>query len=86
MHCADVSFGVVNIVDIYNAISGVWTTATLSVARTKLTATSLPNYGLAIFAGGSSASYVSMSVIARGLCLGRFRVCGRGEVGCCCRC
>jgi hypothetical protein len=83
MRCAatDVTM-VLNTVDIFNAISGVWTTATLSVARADLAATSLPNYGLAIFAGGVGASYVSMTVISRGLCVGRFRVCGRGEVGC----
>ena len=68
---------VLNTVDIYNAISGVWTTATLSVARTSLTATSLPNYGLAIFAGGIGASYVLMAVIAREWCVGRGRVLDR---------
>ena len=45
----------VNTVDIFNATSGVWSTAALSVARQYLTATSLPNHGLAIFAGGASA-------------------------------
>ena len=38
--------------DIFNASSGRWSTAVLSVARWGLTATSLPNLGLAIFAGG----------------------------------
>jgi len=42
----------VNIVDIFNATSGIWTTAALSVARYYVAATSLPNDGLAIFAGG----------------------------------
>ena len=42
-------------VDIFNATSGIWTTAALSVARQGLAATSLPNEGLAIFAGGASA-------------------------------
>ena len=64
IRCADVSFNVVNTVDIFNATSGVWTTAALSVARYGLAATSLPNEGLAIFAGGQGASYVLMSVIA----------------------
>ena len=41
-----------NAVDIFNATSGLWTTAALSVARNDLAATSLPNQGLAIFAGG----------------------------------
>jgi len=39
-------------VDIFNAISGNWSTAELTVARSDLSATSLPNHGLAIFAGG----------------------------------
>ena len=44
----------VNTVDIFNARSGIWTTAALSVARYGLAATSLPNDGLAIFAGGTT--------------------------------
>jgi hypothetical protein len=56
--------GVFNTVDIFNATSGVWTTAALSVARYNLAATSLSNEGLAIFAGGQGASYVLMSVVA----------------------
>ena len=35
------------------ACPGAWSTAALSVARSYLAATSLPNQGLAIFAGGS---------------------------------
>jgi hypothetical protein len=45
-----------NVVDIFNATSGTWSTAALSVARYDLAATSLPNVGVAIFAGGYSAS------------------------------
>jgi hypothetical protein len=41
-----------NVVDIFNVRSGAWTTAALSVARYTLAATSLPNDGLAMFAGG----------------------------------
>jgi hypothetical protein len=42
-----------NAVDIFDATSGKWvSTAALSVARSSLAATSLPNQGLAIFAGG----------------------------------
>jgi hypothetical protein len=41
-------------VDIFNATSGAWSTAALSVARSELAATSLPNLGVAIFAGGAS--------------------------------
>ena len=56
-----------------SASPGTWTTAALSVARNFLAATSLPNEGLAIFAGGGGASYVLMSVItgARGRVWGR---------------
>ncbi len=43
-------------VDIFNATTGVWSTANLSEARWNLVATSLPNQGLAIFAGGVSTS------------------------------
>jgi hypothetical protein len=41
-----------NAVDIFNASSEKWSTAALSVARYMFAATSLPNQGLAIFAGG----------------------------------
>jgi hypothetical protein len=44
------------VVDIFNAMTGNWSTAVLSEARYWLAATSLPNQGLAIFAGGSSTS------------------------------
>jgi hypothetical protein len=43
-----------NAVDIFDATSGRWTTAALSVARSALATTSLPEQGLAIFAGGYS--------------------------------
>jgi hypothetical protein len=39
-------------VDIFDATSGHWTTAVLSVARRDFVAASLPEQGLAIFAGG----------------------------------
>jgi hypothetical protein len=45
------------VVDIFDASSGKWTTAALSVARMYLAATSLPNQGLAIFAGGYGLSF-----------------------------
>jgi hypothetical protein len=54
MHCtamSDVS-SVSAVVDIFNATSGTWSTAVLSVAQSRLAATSLPNLGVAIFAGG----------------------------------
>ncbi len=43
-------------VDIFNAITGNWSAANLSEARSYLAATSLPNQGLAIFAGGQGTS------------------------------
>jgi hypothetical protein len=53
MRCA-VGSGYSNAVDIFNVTSGAWSTAALSVARYALAATSLPNLGVAIFAGGGS--------------------------------
>jgi hypothetical protein len=50
--------GPTNVVDVFNARSRIWTTAALSVARHSLAATSLPNDGLAIFAGGIGAMVV----------------------------
>jgi hypothetical protein len=47
-----------NTVDIFNAISGRWTTAALSQALFFLAATSLPDQGLAIFAGGNTGMHV----------------------------
>jgi hypothetical protein len=55
MRCADGSSSAV--VDIFDASSGKWTTAALSVIRWYLAATSLPNQGLAIFAGGSGLCF-----------------------------
>jgi hypothetical protein len=45
-----------DVVDIFNVISGKWSTAALSIGRDFLAATSLPNHGVAFFAGGYSAS------------------------------
>ena len=44
--------------DIFDATSGRWTTAALSVATDGHAATSLPNQGLAIFGGGWNGTYV----------------------------
>ncbi len=41
-----------NVVDIFNATTGTWSVANLSQARVHLAATSLPNVGVAMFAGG----------------------------------
>ncbi len=43
-----------DVVDIFDGSSGRWSTANLSVARYYVSATSLPNQGLAIFAGGQT--------------------------------
>jgi hypothetical protein len=43
-----------NVADIFNVTAGTWSTAVLSQARARLAATSLPNAGVAIFAGGDS--------------------------------
>ena len=51
---ADSGGGGSNVVDIFDGSSGRWSTAALSVARDGLSATSLPNQGLAIFAGGTT--------------------------------
>ncbi len=51
-------FGSSDVVDILNGIAGTWSTAVLSVARSELAATSLPNVGVAIFAGGCTSCYV----------------------------
>jgi hypothetical protein len=52
--CASGGFSVNN-VDIYNGITGSWKLAFLSAARSLLVATSLPDDGLAFFAGGVGA-------------------------------
>ena len=51
MSCA-ASSGIFNVVDIFNVRAGTWSTAALSQARYLLAATSLPDAGVAIFAGG----------------------------------
>jgi hypothetical protein len=48
-----------NVVDIFDATARTWSTAALSVARYYLAATSLPNAGLAIFAGGYGTCFVA---------------------------
>jgi hypothetical protein len=59
------SSGLSNAVDIFNVMSGAWSTAALSVARVSLAATSLPNLGVAIFAGGdSTCSHVFSRIFA----------------------
>jgi hypothetical protein len=57
MYCVDYTSGMISAVDIFDASSGKWTTAALSVGRDSLAATSLPNQGLAIFAGGRGCDF-----------------------------
>ncbi len=58
-------------VDIFNATSGAWSTANLSVARHNLAATSLPNVGVAIFAGGmGTCCYVDFLNLCELCCAG----------------
>jgi hypothetical protein len=45
-----------SVVDIFNVRAGTWSTAALSQARLFLAATSLPDAGVAIFAGGQCTS------------------------------
>ncbi len=55
MPCAvDVAY--FSVVDIFNVRAGTWSTAALSQARGYLAATSLPDAGVAIFAGGYCTS------------------------------
>ena len=58
-------------VDIFNAITGNWSTAVLSEARLYLAVTSLPNQGLAIFAGGQGTSCDCYCDGCRGGCVVR---------------
>ncbi len=77
--CGDVDS---NAVDIFDARSGRWSTATLSVGRRFLAATSLPDQGLAIFAGGYTCLFFLLMVdgVARCMCCY-----GRKEGGGMCR-
>jgi hypothetical protein len=56
MPCAADS-GAYNVVDIFNVRAGTWSTAALSQARYGPAATSLPDAGVAIFAGGYCTSW-----------------------------
>ncbi len=57
-----------NVADIFNVTAWRWSTAVLSQARWNLAATSLPNAGVAIFAGGySTCCCVSLSFCKMGL-------------------
>jgi hypothetical protein len=47
-----------DVVDIYNATNGNWSTAVLSAPRGQMAATALPNHGIAIFAGGGGGELI----------------------------
>jgi hypothetical protein len=75
---ASVSFS--NVVDIFNVTNGSWSTAVISQGRWGLAATSLPDAGVAIFAGGQSCTSVDMCLSCCWMCLvrglHRLRKCG----------
>ena len=63
MPCAAGSYS--SVVDIFDVTSGAWSTAALSVARSQIVATSLPEAGVAIFAGGRSTSCYAFICVLR---------------------
>jgi hypothetical protein len=56
--------GLSDVVDIFDGNAGTWHTAQLSVARYRLSATSLPSQGLALFAGGQGALFLTCFVLS----------------------
>jgi hypothetical protein len=74
MPCAESWVDESSVVDIFNVATGFLYTSVLSRFRHLLAATSLPNAGVAIFAGGASTSYYvysrccNMGVGVRGMC------------------
>jgi hypothetical protein len=64
MPCAAGS-GSSSVVDIFNVTSGTWSTAALSQARSYIAATSLPDAGVAIFAGGIGTPCYSLFCVLR---------------------
>jgi hypothetical protein len=56
--------GYSNVVDIFNVTSRTWATAALSTARSSLAASSLPNFGVAIFAGGDNSTFCFKNFVA----------------------
>ncbi len=61
MRCTGANVVLWNTVDIFDAKSGLWSTAALSVARGYAAATSLPHQGLVIIAGGGGLFLVGIS-------------------------
>ncbi len=59
-----------SIVDIYDVTDKSWSTAQLNEARSFLSATSMPNLGVVIFAGGRSEScYVVLGFFTVHICV-----------------
>ena len=54
--------GASNVVDIYNGLTGSWSAAILSQARSFLSAASLPAQGLLLFAGGRASKGASSRI------------------------
>ncbi len=54
--------GASNVVDIYNGLTGSWSAAILSMARSFLSAASLPAQGLLLFAGGRASKGASSRI------------------------
>jgi hypothetical protein len=65
MPCAGDNIGASSVVDIFNVRAGTWSTAALSQARYHLAATSLPDAGVAIFAGGQCTSCDGLFCVLR---------------------
>jgi hypothetical protein len=69
----DIQGGYSSVVDIFNVVTGTWSTAALSQARADLAAASLPNASVVIFAGGRCTfcdfcvSCCSMDMSVRGM-------------------
>jgi hypothetical protein len=57
------SYQISKVVDIFNATSVEWNTASLSEPRYQLAATSLPNYGIVIFAGGYTDGGIASTAV-----------------------
>ena len=68
MPCAVGGGGSSSVVDIFNVRAGTWSTAALSQARGYLAATSLPDAGVAIFAGGEGTSCDGLFGVLRDGC------------------
>jgi hypothetical protein len=64
---AHANTGASDVVDIFNVTDGTWTAAKLSIPRDSLAATTLPDQGLALFAGGHGLDGTLLSFQSRTL-------------------